>query len=197
MPPLATDRQRRLLAIRIARMRGHLARLRKRVPIAQRAAGGLEHAIMSASAAVLAWLPTQALGLREGFWSAITAIAVVQTEFGATRTTARDQFTGAAIGGTIGVGIVLACGQHLWSYVLAVLLSVLACWLINVASAARLAGITATIILLVPHQSSVQRMMLSRVSEVAWGVIVAITVVGIATGLAHSHAARRNHRPAP
>jgi hypothetical protein len=33
---------------------------------------------------------------REGFWAEIPAIAVVQTEFEAIRTTARDQFIGAA-----------------------------------------------------------------------------------------------------
>jgi len=133
---------------------------------------------MSTVAALAAYLPTQALGLREGFWAAITAIAVVQTEFGATRTTARDQFVGAAIGGVIGVAVVLATGQHIASYGLAAGLSVLCAWLLNVATAARLAGITATIILLVPHPgTSAERMMLSRVVEVGWGVAVAIAVV--------------------
>jgi hypothetical protein len=62
---------------------------------------------------------------------------MAQTEFGA----ARNQFVRAALGGVTG----------LVSYMAAVLLSILTCWLVNVASATRLAGITATIILLVPH----------------------------------------------
>nr|WP_236960427.1 FUSC family protein [Methylobacterium durans] len=136
---------------------------------------------MSACAAIVAYLPTQALGLREGFWSAITALAVAQTEFGATRSTARDQFAGAAIGGVIGLAAYLTIGVSLPSYALAVLLSVLACWLVNVASAGRLAAITATILILVPHIGSVERMLGSRVFEVGWGVCVAITTVWVVT----------------
>lgn len=166
---------------RIRRLRQYLNDLRKRLPIGRRLADGVEHALMSTAAALAAYLPTQALGLREGFWAAITAIAVVQTELGATRTTARDQFVGAAIGGIIGVAVVLTTGQHVVSYALAAGLSVLCAWLVNVATAARLAGITATIILLVPHPgASVQQMMLSRVVEVGWGVTVAIAVVWLA-----------------
>jgi uncharacterized membrane protein YccC len=133
---------------------------------------------MSAAAASLAYLPTQALGLREGFWAAITAIGVVQTEFGATRTTARDQFMGAALGGVIGVGASISVGHGLSSYTLAVVASVMTCWLVNIASAARLAGVTATIILLVPHVGATPaQMLMSRVSEVGWGVTIAIAVV--------------------
>ena len=110
-------------------------------------------------------------------WGAITAIAVVQTEYKAARTTARDQFVGAAIGGGIGVAVVAATGQHLVSYVVAVVVSVLASWMLNVATAARLSGVTATIIMVVPHAGSPQSEMMARVSEVAWGLSVAIAVV--------------------
>ncbi len=163
---------------RIRRLRQALRDLAKRLPVSQRFRDGLEHAAMSTVAALGAYLPTQALGLREGFWAAITAISVVQSEFGAARTTARDQFVGAAIGGVIGVAMVLLAGQTLLSYALAAGLSVLCAWLFNVASAARVSGITATLILLVPHSgTSAQHMMLSRIGEVSWGVTVAIAIV--------------------
>lgn len=58
-------------------------------------------------------------------------------------------------------------------------LSLLACWLLNVPTAARLAGSTATIIMLVPHTGSAARMVLYRVAEVGWGVAVAISVVWV------------------
>lgn len=139
--------------------------------------GGLMHGLMSAAAAIIAYLPTKPLGLREGFWASITAIAVVQSELRATQSSARDQFTGAAIGGLISALIVTATGQHLASYALAVVLSVTACWLFNISGAARLAGSTATIILLVPHQGAAAWMVLSRIAEVGWGVSVGIAVV--------------------
>jgi uncharacterized membrane protein YccC len=166
---------------RIHWLRDQTARLRKRLPLRRRLAGGLSHGVMSAVAAIAAYLPTQVLGLREGFWAAITAVAVAQTEFGATRSTARDQFTGAAIGGAIGLAAYLTLGPSVLTYAVAVVLAILACWLVNVASACRLAGITATIILLVPHLGPVERMAGSRVLEVGWGVCVAIATVWLVT----------------
>jgi uncharacterized membrane protein YgaE (UPF0421/DUF939 family) len=154
-----------------------LTHLAEYLPPRSRLAGGLAQGLMSAGAAIIAYLPTQPLGLREGFWGSITAIAVVQTEFSAAQSSARDQFAGAAIGGIVSAGVVTLAGAHLASYALAVVLSVVACWLCKVSSAARLSGSTATIIALVPHQGSVEWMMLSRLSEVGWGVAVGIAVV--------------------
>jgi uncharacterized membrane protein YgaE (UPF0421/DUF939 family) len=111
---------------------------------------------MSTAAALIAYLPTKPLGLQEGFWGSITAIAVVQAELAATQTSARDQFAGALIGGLISALILSIAGhQSLWAYALGVTLSMLVCWLLNRSSAARLSGSTATIILLVPHTGTV------------------------------------------
>ena len=53
---------------------------------------------------------------------------------------------------------------------LALVLSMLACWLLNVSTAARLAGSTVTIIMLVPHMGTGSwRMMIFRVAEVGLG----------------------------
>jgi len=90
--------------------------------------------------------------------------------------------TCAAIGGLISVLIVSTGGQHLATYAAAVLMSMLACWLLNVSTAARLAGSTVTIIMLVPHVGTGGwRMMLFRVAEVGWGVAVAIAIVWVVT----------------
>ncbi|MBB5695624.1 FUSC family protein [Muricoccus pecuniae] len=162
---------------RIERMRDRLLHLSKTLPLEQRLRDGLSQGTLSALAAVVAYLPTQALGLREGFWGAITALAVAQAELGAARSTGRDQLAGATIGGGIGVATVLTIGAGLPGYVLAVVISVLACWCVNIASASRLAAITATIILLVPHTGTPQHMLLSRVGEVGWGALVALGLV--------------------
>jgi uncharacterized membrane protein YccC len=154
-----------------------LSRFSRYLPPKDRIVGGLTQGLMSVVAALIAYLPTKALGLQEGFWSSITAVAVVQTELGATTSSARDQFAGAAIGGVVSAVVVTVTGEHLASYALAMLLSMLACWIFNVASAARLAGSTATIIVLVPHKGSAEWMMLSRITEVGWGVAVGIAIV--------------------
>ncbi|MFC0384392.1 FUSC family protein [Muricoccus vinaceus] len=165
------------LAGRIDRLQERVSDLSKAVPLADRLGAGAQQALLSSAGALIAYLPTQALGLREGFWGAITAIAVMQTEFGAARNTGRDQVIGSAVGGAIAVAVALALGQGLFFYILAVVLSVLACAALNVASASRLAGITATIIILVPHSGSPQHMLLSRVGEVAWGALVGLSLV--------------------
>jgi uncharacterized membrane protein YccC len=148
-----------------------------------RAVHGSLHALLSATAAVLAYLPPKALGLQEDFWTAITAIAVVQTEFAAVRSTARDQFLGAAIGGLIGGAVILTFGSHLITYAAAVMLSIIVCWLIGIATSARLAGTTATIILLVPHAGSPLDVVATRIGEVGWGVTVGLAVVWLETRL--------------
>jgi len=160
-----------------------LAALRKELPFLRRLAAGAHHGVICAVSALLAYLPTRALGLQEGFWSAITAISVVQTEFQATRSTARDQFIGAAIGGTVGVCAALAFGTNLVVYAAAIVLSMISCWALNVGSVSRLSGSTATIILLVPHTGSPQRMFLARLSEVGWGVCVAVAIVWLCARL--------------
>lgn len=157
------------------------------LPLTSRLTAGAHHGIISACAALLAFIPTHAIGLKESFWSAITAISVAQTEFRATQTTARDQFIGAAVGGLTGLCAFFALGADLIVYALAVVLAMLVCWVVNVGSASRLAGITATIILLVPHSGSPQSIFLARISEVGWGVCAAVTIVWLAGRLPAAH----------
>ena len=142
-----------------------------------RVRGGLRQGGLSAVAAMLAWAPTQAFGLREGFWAAITAVAVTQTQLNTATSVARDQFAGAAIGGLVATLISLALGPGPVGFALALVAAQLLCWIIGVDTAARLAGITAVIIFLVPHQNSALGMTLSRVGEVGWGVTIAIATV--------------------
>jgi hypothetical protein len=72
---------------------------------------------------------------------------------------------------------VLGFGDALPVYAAAVALAVLACWLLNIAESSQLAAVTATIILLVPHTGSLELMLFSRLTEVAWGVTVGLAVV--------------------
>jgi uncharacterized membrane protein YgaE (UPF0421/DUF939 family) len=148
------------------------------LPTRAKLVGGLAQGLMSAFAAIVAYLPTKPLGLREGFWGSLTAIAVVQNELHDTQNSARDQFAGAAVGGVVSAIIVTFAGQHIVTYAVAVVLSMLTCWAFNISSAARLAGSTATIILLVPHQGTAGWMMMtSRIAEVGWGVTVGVITV--------------------
>lgn len=168
---------------RIGWLAGQLAGLRKQMPLALRFTRGTAHGLMSAVAALLAYLPTQAIGFKEGFWAALTAVAVAQTEMRAAQSVARDQFIGAAIGGIAGVSTYLMVGSGIATYAAAILFAVLACWLANVATAARLSATTATIILLVPHVGTPEQMLVSRLFEVGWGTCAAIGTVWVVTAV--------------
>ena len=174
-----------------------LAALRRTSPLLGRMVAGAHQGVLSASAALVAYLPSHAFGLDQSFWSAIAAIAVVQTEFRAAESTARDQFLGAAIGGVIGVGASFALGHDLLIYSLAVVLAMVVCWAFNVGTASRLAGITTTIILLVPHIETPERMFLSRLSEVGWGVCSAIGTLWFAARLPAARFLRLKSPEAP
>lgn len=65
----------------MAQLEQRLATLRRQLPGVQRVGSGLHHGLISAATAVVAYLPAQALGLKQSFWAALSAIAVVQTEF--------------------------------------------------------------------------------------------------------------------
>lgn len=148
----------------------------QREHVAVRLRSGAVQGALSVTAAVIAYIPPSALGLREGFWASITALSVTQAELTATHSTARDQFIGGAIGGIVGASIAHWFGHGLVSYAFAVFFALVLAWLTNVPSAARLAGITVTIIMLVPHQTSDTIMLASRMGEVTFGILAALIV---------------------
>lgn len=162
------------------------SRLRRFTALAERAAqrerlldrlrSGSLHAGISVAAAIVAYLPPSYLNLPEAFWASITALSVAQSELSAVHSTARDQFIGAAIGGVVGVIVATLLGHGLLAYAVAVTVALILAWLTNAATAARLAGITATIILLVPHQTTDTEMFLTRLGEVGWGITAALVV---------------------
>ena len=179
----------------LAQLSTRLDVLRQAVPLLQRMLAGAHYALLSAAAAVLAYLPPQLLGLKQSYWGALTAIAVTQTEITATTTTARDQFVGAAIGGLVGLGAMLLLGDGLWVYAVSVVIAMWFCWTLNVSSAARLSGTTVTMILLVPRTESPGRIVGARLFEVGWGVCVAVMIVWLAARLPLGRAQRKQGAP--
>lgn len=163
---------------------------------------GLHLGIVSGLAAMAAFLPMHALGLAQAFWSAITAIAVVQTELHASEMIARNQFFGAAIGGAIGMAALLPFGDHLAVYVAAVPLAVFCAWACGIGTASQLAGVTVTILLLVPRTGPAGEMLAARISEVAWGVATGVCMVWLSGKITAAFGTRLRrqagqHRNAP
>jgi uncharacterized membrane protein YccC len=132
------------------------------------------HAAKTALAAALCWWLALRFGLHDGYWGAISAIIVLQSNFGATVTASRDRVLGTVIGALFGFSFSLF-GTLPWNYILAVLTAVVLCGLLGLRSSSRLAGVTITIVMLV-HAGSHWTVALDRVGQVLLGIVVALAV---------------------
>src|SRR5208283_5833918 len=108
----------------------------------------LIHAAKTALAAGLCWWLATRFGLHDGYWGAISAIIVLQSNFGSTITASRDRLLGTLIGAVFGFSFSLF-GALPWNYILAVLAAVIVCGLLGLRNSSRLAGVTVTIVMLV------------------------------------------------
>jgi uncharacterized membrane protein YgaE (UPF0421/DUF939 family) len=144
---------------------------------------GTRQALMTAAAAWISYASSSLIGLREGFWAAISAIVVMQADLTSTESSARDRFIGTAIGGLIGWACALCWHGHLWIYALAVGLTIFGCWLAEVGAAGRLAAVTVTVIVLIPQSETIWKVALFRSLEVSWGVAVAVGIAWLAPKL--------------
>ena len=134
----------------------------------------LIHAGRTALAASLCWWLALRLGLHDGYWGAISAIIVIQSNVGATIKASRDRILGTIIGAAFGFSFSLI-GQIPWNYIAAVFLAVMVCGLIGFRNSSRLAGVTVTIVMLV-QSSSPKTVALDRVIQVVLGIVVALAV---------------------
>ena len=145
--------------------------------LSTRITGGLRQALMTAAAAWISYESTNRLALREGYWAAISAIVVMQANFGETRHSARDRCIGTAIGAVIALACALGWDGHVWIYALAVGVTVFCCWIADVSNAGRLAAVTVTVIVLIPRNEPIWKIATFRFLEVSWGIAVAVGIV--------------------
>jgi uncharacterized membrane protein YccC len=135
----------------------------------------LIHAAKTALAAALCWWIALRLGLHDGYWGSISAIIVLQSNVGATVTASRDRMLGTLIGAALGFGFSLF-GPPALSYILALLVAIVACGLMGLRNSSRLACVTITIVMLVHKEGSRWGLALDRVGEVILGIVVALAV---------------------
>jgi uncharacterized membrane protein YgaE (UPF0421/DUF939 family) len=148
----------------------------KTLPFHDRLAEGGVMALQAVGGASLAFAIGRALHTEQAFWAVITAIAVSQHSYLDTRKLSRDQFIGAMVGGLCGLAGALLGGGHFAAYAATVALAILVCWCVNVGSAARLGGVTATIMLLTPGTQPPWDKAMIRLGEVTLGTLCALLV---------------------
>jgi uncharacterized membrane protein YccC len=120
------------------------------------------------------WLSLR-FGLHEGYWSAISAIIVLQSNVGSTVTASRDRFIGTAIGAILGF-LASPWRRHPAVFAATILVALVVCGLLNLKNSSRLAGVTITIVMLVERNGSHWTIALDRVIEVMLGILVALAV---------------------
>ncbi len=135
----------------------------------------LIHAARTALAAALCWWLALRFGLHDGYWGSISAIIVLQSNFGSTIGASRDRMLGTVIGAIFGFSFSLF-GTLPWNYIFAVLAAITLCGLIGFKSSSRLAGVTITIVMLVQQGGSHWTIALDRVLQVLFGILVALAV---------------------
>ena len=133
------------------------------------------HAAKTALAAALCWWLALQFGLHDGYWGSISAIIVLQSDVGSTVSASRERLLGTLIGALLGFSFSLF-GPLLLSYILAILVAIVASGLLGLRNSARLACVTITIIMLVHREGPRWGLAMDRVGEVILGIVVALAV---------------------
>ena len=134
------------------------------------------YAIKTAVAGILSLGLSRIIHLAEGYWAAISAIIVMQSNVGAAVNAAWSRLAGTAIGAAIAAIIVLFWNSNVVSFGIAVTLTVLICVSLGLMESYRLAAVTVAIVMLVANQGSPVVLALHRFLEVSLGIIVALLV---------------------
>ena len=164
-------------ASRLRRAQLVLDRLFRTMPLGRRLRIGVFMAFKAALSASVAYGIGHALHTEQAFWAAISAMAVTQPRFGDTRGAGRDRCIGTVLGGIAGLlGLWIGGSGDVTSFVLALALVTIASWAANAAAAARIAGITTAIVLLVPSTGPRWEIPLIRLGEVVLGTLCALVI---------------------
>jgi len=129
-------------------------------------------------AAVAAVLLARLLKLPEYYWAPISTIVVIQSTI-PPLTLGWQRFVGTALGAVLGAALATYFSPSMVVYALGILLCGMLAWLLRVGSAYRFAGITLSIVLLIPHTLPPRIVGWHRFLEVSLGIAVALVVTTV------------------
>src|SRR5579863_1189035 len=135
-----------------------------------------KQAIKTAVAGVISLWVTNLFHLPQGYWAAISALIVMQSNVGATLNASRTRLAGTAVGALVGGLFVAVFGTGILGFALAVTIAFLLCDLLHLAESQRLATVTVAIIMLIGRASSAWVVAVHRFAEVALGILIALLV---------------------
>jgi uncharacterized membrane protein YccC len=135
-----------------------------------------KQAVKTAIAGVISLYVINLFQLPQGYWAAISALIVMQSNVGATLTASRTRLAGTAVGAVVaGLFFSMWRGNTL-GFAVAVAIAFFACGLLNLADSQRLATVTVAIIMLAGLTGSGWVIALHRFAEVALGIMIALLV---------------------
>jgi uncharacterized membrane protein YccC len=143
---------------------------------AKESAKSAKQAVKTAVAGLISVYITDLFHFKQGYWAAITALIVMQSNVGATLNASRTRLAGTAVGALVGGLFVALFGTNLLGFALAVTIAFLACDWLSLPDSQRLATVTVAIIMLIPGTNSAWVIALHRFSEVALGILIALLV---------------------
>jgi uncharacterized membrane protein YccC len=142
----------------------------------QRAKEHFRQAVKTGIAGMASIALADFLRLHEGYWAAISAVIVMQSNIGAAIGAAWSRLAGTAIGAFAGALFVVVWGINAPSFGVAVTLAVLACAFLGLLDSYRLAGATVAIVMLSGSHDIPWIVALNRFFEVSLGIIIALLV---------------------
>ena len=135
-----------------------------------------KQALKTAIAGLVSLYATSLFHLPQGYWAAITALIVMQSNVGATLAASRTRLAGTAVGAVVGGVFMALAGANMLGFALAVAIAFYVCDLLRLAESQRLATVTVAIIMLIPATSSAWIVALHRFAEVGLGIVIALLV---------------------
>lgn len=140
------------------------------------ALASVKQGLKTAIAGVIALLISALVHLPEGYWAAISALIVMQSNVGATLNASRTRLAGTAVGALTGGLFVALLGGSVTGFAVAVAVTFVLCDLLRLTDSQRLATVTVAIVMLTGRTSAAWTIALHRFAEVAIGIVVALLV---------------------
>ena len=131
--------------------------------------------VRTAVAAVAALLLAHLLKLPESYWAPISTIVIIQSTI-APHVLGWQRFVGTAMGAVLGAVLMTLLPPNDLIYGLGIIACGLLASLLRIGGAFRFAGITLSIVLLIPHVAGPWIVAWHRFLEVSLGVAVALVV---------------------
>jgi uncharacterized membrane protein YccC len=136
----------------------------------------IKQAIKTAIAGVASLYAAKLCRLPEDYWATISALIVMQSNFGATVNASWTRLAGTAVGALVGGVFVAVLGVNVLAFGVAVAIAFYLCSILKLADSQRLATVTVAIVMLIGRLNSSWIIAVHRFLEVSIGILVALLI---------------------